>query len=89
MNVIVKQIELIKRIDQLIQMQATGSSVDLANRLKISKAQLYRIVEIMRQLGAPVVYDITLKSFIYEESVDFKFGFYNKEFNLNSDTLFI
>ncbi len=80
MNVIIKQIELIDRIDQLIRPQATGCPVTLSYRLGISKTTLYRLIQTMKELNAPVVYDTTIQSFIYEEAVGFAFGFYNKEY---------
>ena len=85
MNLITKQIALIERIDQLVRMEATGSYVELANRLHISQAKLYRIIDIMKELNAPIVYNFTRKSFIYEEEVGFKFGFYHS--NLNTDDI--
>ncbi len=81
MNVIIKQIELIERIDQLIRLKATGSPTELAYRLDISKTKLYRIINTMRQLNAPVIYDVSLQSFVYEEAVGFKFGFYQRKLN--------
>ncbi len=84
MNVIIKQIELIDRIDQLIRMQATGNPIELASRLGISKTKLYRIINTMKALNAPVEYDIALESFVYAEAVGFKFGFFTKEVNANN-----
>ncbi len=79
MNVIIKHIELMERIDQLIRMQATGNSAELASRLKISKTKLYRIINIMKKLNAPIDYNVSIQSFVYVEEVGFKFGFYTKE----------
>ena len=76
MNIIIKQIELIERIDQLIRLQATGPPEDLAYRLGISKTKLYRIINTMKTLNAPIEYDITIQSFVYAEAVGFTFGFY-------------
>lgn len=81
MNVIIKQIELIQRIDQLIRLQATGSPEQLADRLEISKAKLYRIINVMRELNAPIIYNPSVQSFIYEKAVGFRFGFYRREMN--------
>ncbi len=83
MNIIIKHIELIERIDRLIRMQATGSPVDLASRLGISRAQIYRVIDIMKELKAPIEYDFTIQSFVYAESVDFRFGFYIKDLDSN------
>ncbi len=73
---IVKQIELIERLDRLIRLQATGTPTQLANKLQISKTKLYRIIRIMRDFNAPIRYCDILHSFIYKEAVGFKFGFY-------------
>jgi len=77
MNIIMKQIELIERIDRLVRMQATGSPEALACRLRISKTKLYRAINTMRALNAPVVYDMAIQSFVYENEVGFKFGFFS------------
>ncbi len=79
MNIIIKHIELIERIDRLIRMEATGNPIDLASRLGISRAQTYRVIDIMKDLNAPIEYDFTIQSFVYAEHVDFRFGFYVKD----------
>ncbi len=89
MNVIIKQIELIERIDQLIRLKATGSPLQLANRLEISKTKLYRTIHMMRELKAPVIYDVSLQSFVYEKAVGFRFGFYGKELTTNELNPFV
>ncbi|GAA4272869.1 hypothetical protein U6A24_06275 [Aquimarina gracilis] len=79
MNIVIKHIELIERIDQLIRLQATGSPGALASKLGISKTQVYRLIDIMKDLNAPIIYKIGLQSFIYEEEVRFRFGFVTKD----------
>jgi len=79
MNMITKQIELIARIDQLIRLQATGTPLELASRLHVSKAKLYRIIDIMKAFNAPITYDFSVQSFVYETAVGFHFGFYEQE----------
>ena len=79
MNVIIKHMELIERIDRLIRLQATGNSAELAARLNISRAQLYRIINVMKDLNAPIEYDFTIPSYIYTEPGNFRFGFFYKE----------
>ncbi len=79
MNIMIKQIELIQRIDRLIRMQATGSPEEFAYKLGISKTKLYRIINIMKQLDAPIDYDFNIQSFVYERAVGFTVGFFAKE----------
>ncbi len=73
-----------ERIDQLVRLQATGEPEEFAMRLGISKATLYRTIKTMKALNAPLEYDITMRSFVYRESVGFKFGFYENELSPNS-----
>lgn len=78
MNIILQHLELIERTDRLIRLQATGTPAKLSNRLGISKTTLYRVIKTMKELNAPILYDASLQSFVYEEPVGFSFGFYNK-----------
>jgi len=78
MQQLTKQISLIERIDQLVRLHATGTPQALASRLGISKAKLYRVIDVMKELRAPIVYNIALRSFEYEDEVRFKCGFYVK-----------
>ncbi|MEW7278678.1 hypothetical protein ABW636_08780 [Aquimarina sp. 2201CG1-2-11] len=79
MNSTLKHIELIDRIDQLIRLQATGTPLQLAHKLGISKAKLYRTLHTMRALKAPLEYDNGIQSFVYYETVGFTVGFFSKE----------
>ncbi|GAA4277038.1 HTH domain-containing protein [Aquimarina mytili] len=79
MNIIIKQIELIQRIDQLIRMQATGTADEFAYRLGISKTTLYRVINVMKQLNAPISYDLKVQSFVYDKAVGFRVGFFDKK----------
>lgn len=85
MNVIVKQLQLIKRIDQLIQLKATGSPIELASRLEVSKSKLYRILDIMKALNAPVEFDTFSRSYYYVKEVEFTCGFYEKPIGINKE----
>ncbi|TSE03777.1 hypothetical protein [Aquimarina algiphila] len=89
MNIIIKHIEIIERVDQLIRLQATGSPEDCSARLGISKTKLYRIINIMRRLNAPITYDLSIQSFVYEETVSFAFGFYTKDQSPNKVNPFV
>ncbi len=79
MNVIIKHIELIGRIDQLIRLQATGTPQELAEKLDISRTKLYRTINTMKSLNAPIQYDATLQSFVYARAVGFQVGFFAKD----------
>lgn len=56
----------IKRIDYLIQMKGTGTASDLADRLKISRAQVYEYLNLMKDFGAPIKYCKYRQSYYYD-----------------------
>lgn len=72
-----QQIELLERMDRLIQCKATGSGPELARKLGISKTKFYRMLNVMKQLNAPVEYDESIKSYVYQKEVGLVFGFYS------------
>ncbi|WP_024773073.1 hypothetical protein [Aquimarina macrocephali] len=83
MNIMLKQIELIERIDQLIRLNATGSPMELAAKLGISKTKLYRTLCVMKELNAPVEFDTSSQQYYYAESVKFTCGFHSNKRSVN------
>ncbi|MBO6494850.1 MAG: hypothetical protein JJ978_04720 [Roseivirga sp.] len=71
----IKQIQRIERLHQLIKLNATGSPQHCAELLEISERQLYNTLDLMKALGAPIYYDIALGSYSYEREVVCSFGF--------------
>ncbi len=78
MQRIVEKKELMERVHLLIKRSATGTPDALAKRLEVSKSTVFRIIETMRGLNAPIVYDFGRQTYEYEYPVDFFFGFINK-----------
>ena len=70
-----KQAERIQRIHELIKRRATGSPLELASRLGISKRQLHNLLDLMKQMGAPIVYSTALCSYHYKYEVAWNMGF--------------
>lgn len=88
MSAFIRKIEMINRIDQLIRLQATGTPNELASKLGISKTKLYRLLQIMRDLNAPVEYDFNNQNFIYEvDVIYFRFGFYSEKLYKNNQAI--
>ena len=87
MGIISKHFELILQLDQLIRFKSTGPAKDLATKLGISKCTVYRIIDVMKSMNAPIVYDITHQSFVYTNPGEFKFGFYTYKNGLKQSTV--
>lgn len=79
MTKLYSQIELIERIDHLIRLKATGTPGELSQKLNVSESSVYRIIEAIKEMGAPVKYSIAYQSYIYSEEVSFFCGFYTQK----------
>jgi len=70
-----EKLQVIERVDQLIRMKATGSPDALAEKLNVSRRCVYDIIDVMKRMDAPILYDSTRKSFYYSHNCDLMIGF--------------
>lgn len=68
-----EHIQRLKRIDQLVRLKATGNAKQLAARLDVSRASIFRYLDDLKDLGAPVVYCRDNQTYIYEEFFELSF----------------
>lgn len=80
---VLQQIDLIQRLDQLIRQKVTGNPKCLAEKLEISEATLYRVIESMKRMGAPLEFNTQLQSYVYSKDVNFRCGFFLRELSPN------
>ncbi|MBK9491342.1 MAG: HTH domain-containing protein [Haliscomenobacter sp.] len=64
----IKQLDRLKRLDTLIHQGKTGAPDELARRLDLSRSQLYNILDELKDLGAPIEYDRSARSFYYRDT---------------------
>jgi transcriptional antiterminator len=73
---LLKYIERLKRMDDLIRRKATGSAYEFAEKLGVSQSQLFQDLKEMKELGAPVNYCHISRSYLYTRDcrvfLDFK-----------------
>ncbi len=62
-----EQLTLLKRLDILIRRKATGTPAQLARRLDISRASVFRYINELKGVGAPIQYCKSRESYYYEE----------------------
>jgi len=74
-----EKLQLIERVDQLIRMKATGSSKELADRLKLSRSTVFELLDTMRLMGAEIKYCKYKKSYYYVKEKVLAIGFVEKE----------
>ncbi|MDO8368361.1 MAG: hypothetical protein Q7T20_16285 [Saprospiraceae bacterium] len=65
---------LLQRIDNLIRTRATGTPIQLAERLGISERKLYRLMGDFRDQGFPIAYDKQADTYYYSELVKIEFS---------------
>lgn len=70
-----KTIERFQLIHKLITDEKTNTPDLFAERLGISRAFLYQIIDELKQKNLPIVYSRKKKSFIYTKTVNLKFEF--------------
>jgi|GEM_PF-535171 hypothetical protein len=64
-----KYTDRLKYADWLIQQEATGNPKTFAEKLKISESHLYNLLEDLRLLGMPIVYNKTARTYYYSKAV--------------------
>jgi predicted DNA-binding transcriptional regulator YafY len=72
-------ISSLKQINELILKQRTGSPGELSRKIHIGERQIYTYIRLMKYLGAPIVYNIKRKTYLYTEPGSFKVGFIDLE----------
>ena len=65
-------IERIKCLHSLIQREATGTPLQLAEKLNVSVATVYRLIAELRDRGAPILYCKHSQCYKYTEA-DYNF----------------
>jgi predicted DNA-binding transcriptional regulator YafY len=77
----VKNIQILEKLDYLIRYKKTGSPEELAKKFKVSEKCIRTHINTLRQLGAPIYFDRKRKSYCY--SID---GFFSFTFTITGMT---
>ena len=72
---IIKYIDRLNQIDQLIRLKSTGTPKELAEKLNISEALLYKTLNEMKELGAPICYDKVSSTYYYSKQIGLELSF--------------
>ncbi|WP_373522673.1 HTH domain-containing protein [Aquiflexum sp.] len=61
----IRQIERLQLLNKLVKEQRTGSPEELAERLGVSRRQLYVYLEYLNDMGVDIQYSRRLNSFVF------------------------
>jgi predicted DNA-binding transcriptional regulator YafY len=71
--------EKFKRIDWLISKKAFGSPAEFSEKLEISESTLFEYLAVMKEFGAPIVYNKNRQTYFYVVEGSCKICFEKKE----------
>jgi len=66
----IKHLERLQQLHQRIEQENTGTPKELARFMNISERLLYNLIEELKDIGAPIHYNRSLKTYYYSD--DFK-----------------
>ena len=72
---IIHYLERIEMIHKLVDQESTGTPVEFARRLGISRTRLYEIMDDLKLEGAPIAYSRSCRTFYYEEPFQISINF--------------
>ena len=67
--ILFKQIELLQKMHKLIDLSHTGPPERLAKRLGISERRLYKLIEELKDIGAPIDYSRRDETYYYTKTI--------------------
>lgn len=70
-----KVFDRLRRLHRLINLRATGSPSELAERLGTTERTIYNWIALMKSMGAPIVFCRYRKTYYYEREVELLIGF--------------
>ncbi|MCG8696953.1 MAG: hypothetical protein MI922_02775 [Bacteroidales bacterium] len=65
---LIKHIERYKHIDYLIRLKKTGNPLEFAEKIGLSRRQLFYYLDELRDFGLNIKYSNLLKTYYYEDS---------------------
>jgi biotin operon repressor len=60
-------LERISRMHKLVSRQLTGTPVEFAEQLGVSRTSLYELIDELRSRGAPIAYSKSARTFFYRQ----------------------
>jgi biotin operon repressor len=80
---IIKQKNRLERIDQILRQKNSGPSHEFASKIGISRTTLMDILDELRTIGFPIVYNHASKNYEYEYDGRLIFSFVYKNSSMD------
>lgn len=77
------QIKRLRTIDRLIKSERSGNAQELADKIGISRKQVYNYINELKEIGVNIEYCRNKRSFVYNEPYEFLFNLRIKKLSNN------
>lgn len=71
----IQQLERLKRINEMIKAKCTGRPEMLCNKLNISRRQLFKDLEIFKDMGAGIAYSKIRETYYYTNNYELEISY--------------
>ncbi|TRX72454.1 HTH domain-containing protein [Carboxylicivirga sp. M1479] len=97
--ILLHTLERLKQINELIKTKSTGKPKEFSKKIGISESHLYRCINEIKEMGAPIKFCRKRDSYYYEKTFEIKVNYsielvseeesrkINAGFNLNNSSL--
>ena len=72
------KLEKLRHLDFLIRLEATGSPVELAEKMQVSERTVFYNVKLLKELGAKIKFDRSRNSYVYISDKRLVIGYFEK-----------
>ncbi len=80
---VVKKINRLKALDQLIRLKSTGTPNELACRMQLSERQIFRYISDLKELGAQIEFNSDKNSYVYTDDIELHIEYIRKKHEKN------
>ena len=84
---ITKQKNRLEKIDLLLRQKNTGTSYEFAQKIGVSRTTLMDIIDELRSIGFPIIYNYAKRNYEYERDGQLIFCFIDNDFRSNFSTV--
>ncbi len=75
----IEKIKVIERVDRLISLKATGTACELSHKLGLSRRAVFDLLNLMKEMGAPIKFCNSRRSYFYTSPCTFVAEFIEDE----------
>lgn len=75
MDMTIDALDRLKRINEMIKLESTGNPKEFSKQLGLSESHLYRCLNEIKDMGAPVKYSKRKNSYYYSKPFEIKVSY--------------